>query len=81
MSSAAKPVSMYQYGTGQRDSSRSVQPLSGCAYRSRYTSLDAIGTITSGARLSAAISARGSPVKARTILRRFITSLNSTSQA
>ena len=35
ISSAAMPVSMCQNGTGQRDSSRSVQPLSGCAYRSR----------------------------------------------
>ena len=32
------PVSMCQYGTGQRASSRSVQPLSGSAYRSRYAS-------------------------------------------
>ena len=36
ISSAANPVSMSQYGTGQRLSSRSVQPLSGSAYRSRY---------------------------------------------
>jgi hypothetical protein len=35
MSSAVKPVSMYQYGTGQRASSRSVQARSG---RSAYWS-------------------------------------------
>ena len=31
MSSAVKPVSMYQYGTGQRASSRSVQARSGAS--------------------------------------------------
>src|ERR1035437_2795885 len=39
------PVSTYQYGIGQRASSRSVQPLPGRAYRSRETSLLAIVTI------------------------------------
>jgi hypothetical protein len=34
MSSAVNPVSTYQYGTRWRDSSRSVRPLSGWAYRS-----------------------------------------------
>ena len=46
---AAIAVSMYQNGTGQCASSRSVQPLSGRAYRSRYTSLPAIGNTTRGA--------------------------------
>ena len=49
ISSAAIPVSMYQYGAGQRDSARSAQPLSACAYRSRYAALCASGTTTRGA--------------------------------
>ena len=35
ISSEAIAVSMCQYGTGQRASSRSVHPLSGSAYRPR----------------------------------------------
>src|SRR5688572_14908199 len=50
MSSEAMPASTSQYGTGQRNSARSVQPLSGSAYRSRYAALFDSGTISSGAR-------------------------------
>src|SRR4029079_3678330 len=49
MSSVANPASISQYGTGHRASSRSVQPLSGSAYRSRYACLCDSGTISSGA--------------------------------
>ncbi len=74
ISSAAMPVSMCQNGTGQRVSSRSVQPLSGRAYRSRYTCLADIGTMTSGAAVTDGLAAapatgqkrfRSSPVRTR----------------
>src|SRR6202453_3143215 len=48
---------MCQNGTGHRASSRSVQPLSGSAYRSRYTRLQDSGTITSGAVVADGIAA------------------------
>src|SRR3954471_10599041 len=45
----AMAASMCQNGTGQRASSRSVQPLSASAYRSRYAALLLHGMITTGA--------------------------------
>src|SRR5687767_9709246 len=49
MSIAAIPVSMSQYGTGQRFSSISVQPLSGSAYLAMYWLLLLRQTTRSGA--------------------------------
>ena len=50
---------MCQNGIGQRASSRSVQPLSGSAYRSTYAALLEHGTITTGARIMPASQRSG----------------------